>query len=1267
MRTTRTSLVFLLIPGLLFSSVRPVCRSAYGQRVDRHDAGAMILAGAQHAYNEHKYEFAANRFREFLAQHRDHRSLPDGYYGLGMSLLRIPEKDYAGAVQAFRNVVGRANFRERASALYWTAVGLKGVAEQELAAVETDPPNAGRHRDQSRRQLEESARHFGEAAKAYLVEVKEPVPAELPVQARWASRARADQCHILLELGKFGEVHQVAAATLQDPKMAEGPYRDATLYHLGYAAFMLKNYLEAGRALSRLHPFQQSFGLHARYLLARTHHLANERHEAEAQYKAVVVEYRERRLNAQDALKHIGSLTHWELESFASLSRGPTPEHVARALFYQSLLACEQERYAEAHEGFAAFVQQYPDSPLLSEAKLRQGFCLMEQKQFVDASRLLDTLKEDTAVADRALWWLGRCRIQGTAPAAGEAYARAVTNGLGLLVRAADLAAKRSVQDAGAATRQVDILLEIADALMRAGRHPEAEKKYEQVLREKKAKDRAEEAMQRRATALHLAGAYEKSDRVCAEFAQKFPDSILTPAVLFRGAENAYFLALKKTTGGDEKSRADSDRLFSDAIKRYRRVSADYPDFTYANPARRSMADAYYRLGRYDDAATALGAIPEDAWSGDLKSVPYLLAECLLRTAPSAAGDAVSASQLVARLERIAKLLERFTAAGPTDPQAADALFKLGRCYQRLAAVMSANPAERTQMWQKARATYDRLLQPGATGESVAAAVFERANCLALLGDHNTAMHELGRFRGDPLKNTAVAAPAIVRLSIMWRERNKPHDAERMLQQFRAQREPALLKDPKSRDLAFELQYEHALAFKAVAKPDAALEIFARVIKEAPDTAAGINSVWRAAQCRREGLAKQLPWALKTITRHGVSPQDDARARQVIEKQPLALRETLESLQSLADRLGGEPGSLPHQWLLYEAAWCARTVGEIESTLARWKLEQSALAEARKRNKQPALRLPIIPLSAASPRTMELLARQCYLRLIAAAPAAPLTAHARLELAEMLAARGNSDEAAIVLREGAEQMSTHGLADQLRIRLAALALDRNSVDAALIHLHAVTNSPDRSVAISAAYLLGEAFAQQEDWKKVIPQLLPFRDNGHLQRIARVSDRALIRLAEAYSREEQWEQSRRTFEAAVQRFRSGPWLDEAQYGIGCAWQKVNDFDKAVQAYLRVAQASVSEWAAKSQLQIGRCRAAQKRHEDAVNALLAVVYTFDYPEWSVVALQEAADACVAQDQSPRAARLWRKLVDEHPDSAQAAAARKHLAGIDEKEVQ
>ena len=172
---------------------------------------------------------------------------------------------------------------------------------------------------------------------------------------------------------------------------------------------------------------------------------------------------------------------------------------------------------------------------------------------------------------------------------------------------------------------------------------------------------------------------------------------------------------------------------------------------------------------------------------------------------------------------------------------------------------------------------------------------------------------------------------------------------------------------------------------------------------------------------------------------------------------------------------------------------------------------------------------------------------------------------------------------------------------------------------------------------------------------------PFRDQGPLQNIPGVTDHALLRLGHVYASLTQWDQSRQSMEILLQRFPQSPWVHDARYGIGWAWQNQKQHDNAVNTYKQVTGGTAAEVAAKAQLQIGLCRLEQKRHQEAANALLVVPFTYDYPDLSALALCEASRCFVELKQPDQAAKLLEKVVKDHPQSQWAQVAKLRLAEI------
>jgi len=1409
MRQVRVSGLVLALAASLAAT-----QGARGQRLDPEKAALLVLNSARRAYNEKKYAFAAQRFDEFLKRYGGHREASAAWYGLALSLLEAPEKNFPRAAEALRRVTADKTFPDRPLALYYLGMAQRGMGNRATAKVadnrakaatyhatarallaqalakekqagrlrasaarnqargaaktkeaqglrnrsgqmvakatalrkqaeqvdkaatvksakaaamrkeadqlaKASPDNAAKAkkmRDDAGRLAREATaagaraagmrkeagglrktasaqlvkipaaekeadnlrkaakavtvqavavakqgrefrakaqqakakgdaklretpqlpaeaqRRFAEAAGSFAAATAafSALPKKTPEDLQWIARTSSDTCEMLLRTGKFKEAGERAAAMLGDTTVAKGSYRGLGLYYFGYARLATKDYLDAGRALSKLAPFRQEFGLHARFLLARVHHLSDERPEAAAQYKSVLADFASRKKSPAE----------------------PAPDYVLRAEFYIALMACEDGRYGNAADGFSALLKKHLDSSLVSEAQLRVGFCQMRMGEFSEAIRTLQPLVGHRRLGDRATWWLGLAQIGAADAKKGAARAAGLRVAIDTLRRASDLAGQLARSDPAAKIRRGDILLELGDAQQLAGRYREAAGTYQRALAEKNNPQRDQEAMQRQAAALHLAGDYANSDVVCGKFEQAYPKSVLLPEVLFCGAENAYLTAVKVARNVNLPNRArELAKRFAPAIARYRRVIERHPGFARVNHARQGMGMSYYRLGRYAKAIAPFEAIRADERDGELAATGYLLADCLIRTLPTDAGDALRAARLVRQAGRAAKLLEVFLGAHPKRPEAPDAMLKLGHCRQRIGEVLAPGPG-RVAAFKLAREVYDRFVREFAKHPSRPTALFERAKCLVEMGNRGGAISELNAFRTDPLRRSWIAPLAVIRLSALLRMQRAPAEAVKVITPERAYHEGALLRDPTRKGWAPALQYEHALAVKEAGKPADAAKMFDALVRRFPGRPEAVNAVWRAAQCRREQSSARLAEARRTLAKPGAKPQEIQAADKLMTESLNGLRKTVEDLLVQAEMLDRRaPDSTAHLRMRYEAAWCYRVLAAAEIQAARRKLARD------QQQRRP------VPIRAVSVRATEQAARDQYERLIAAAPRAALANQARFELAEMLAERGDQDAALALLAAGLAKSPPPALAEQMRLRSAACLLAKGDPKAAQAHVRAVMDNPKSAFAAQARYLAGEVALQQRDWAGAVRQLLVFRDDKRFQQVAGIADRALLRLGHAYARARQWPQSRQALEVLVQRFRGrSPWIADGFYGIGRAWRQAKRYDNAVRAYQEVTRRTSAEVAAKAQVGIGACRLEQKRYDEATRALLVVPLTYGYAELSAKALCEAGRANVAAKRPVEAAKLFRQVIENHPKSRWAETARKRLNEIE-----
>ncbi len=365
---------------------------------------------------------------------------------------------------------------------------------------------------------------------------------------------------------------------------------------------------------------------------------------------------------------------------------------------------------------------------------------------------------------------VARARAIGAVdPANAPVYLQAAKSTIGILEKAAEKAGELSKTDPDAKGRRGEMLLEIGDTEILAKLFKEAAATYEKVFSEFSGTERAEIALQRQITALHLAGQYAESDALCDKFVKTFPRSILLAAVDFCGAENLCLAAMNASADPKTaENRAACEKKFDNAITRYQKLVGKYPEFNYVNLARYGMGSAQYQRGQFSSAFDTLTSVLDADRNGELAAINYVAADSLMRQFPPETNDALQAALLIDAAEQAARLLEKFAGSPTKTPQVADAMLKLGHCYLRIGELV-VDPAERTKLLTQARQILEKLMQEIPTAPAFPAAVLERARCMALMGDVGGAMNEYNRFNGDPLKQHPLAPLAMIRQAELLR------------------------------------------------------------------------------------------------------------------------------------------------------------------------------------------------------------------------------------------------------------------------------------------------------------------------------------------------------------------------------------------------------------------------------------------------------------------------------------------------------------------
>ncbi len=1188
--------------------------SLVAAQADPNQQAETILNAGRKAYNDGNPQFAAERFTEVLNKFGNTQWATDARYGLGLALLELPNPDYTKALEYFTNVINDVNFPSRAYALYYAAICHRGLGLKEYAEGLAKPQEMPQRSQTAASKFAEALKLLSQSREAF----------EKSNNAEWATRVRCDIAEMQLRLNKPQDARTAVEPLVKDPQYATSKYRPLGLYYHGTAAFLMNDLATAAKSLGLLTPYDQPFGPHARYLRGRIHMADGENAEAALCFDAVVTDYAKQKAAAMEALKQPNNFKNnpWEKTRLEALAQGPVPDYVAGSVFYAASLNYEAGQFAEALSKFERFLKDYATSPLKDDALLRLGFCQVQMRQWDAAIKTLQPLTHHPRLADQALLWLGKAQAEQAAavePNNPNLKAQTYTNAINTLRSAAE---KANRPEPDAKTRRGHILLELADTQLAAHRPQEAAATYELIQNEKLLPHKTEEVLQRLITAYHLAGDWAKSEARIAAFQKQFPDSPLLPLVLFRGAENSY---AKAELLAKQNKPAEAKTAFAEAEKQYAALVEKFPEFEKVHRARFAQAMCWMANHDYEKAIRALEAIPAPNRTGELASVPYVLAVCQLRTAPVKADDALQDNILREKLTAAISLLDGFIAAHPKAEQTPDALVKLGHSYKRLALQLPPGN-ERNDLLNKARATLERLLREFPQSDSLGEATLERAKVLVAQGDRNGAINALRGFANDPLQKSPVAAFAMIYCGSLLREQNQPAEAGKILQQAREKLENTLGARHEHDTVAL-LRYHHGIALQESQKLAEARVAFEQALQAAPRSPLAVEATLRLLSAQTEERKQKLT-ELEKQKKPGLTPQQLAAIDASIRNLHNELVHLGQLFEQRADQYRTDyPNSETRARMLYEAAWIYRTT-------------QSD------------------PVPA-------------YRKLIVQFPDLSLAVEARLELAEWLADRGHNDEVIPLLKaaidaEPTDQPTPPETLDRIRLRLGAMYFAQKDYEAAKSQFDAVGNNEKSPLRAHGLYRAAEcwlALGQPDDAQK---QLAIFRDNPAFHNIVGVSDRALLRLGHALIQLKRWNDARGVFRTLISRFgNNNPWAIDALYGIAWTYQNLGRYDDAVNAYAQVTQATTDDRAGRAYLQIGLCRAATKKWAEAGKAFEAVYFGYDFPDLKFPAMIEHARV-LAEDKKPEEAikLLERVIKDAPPQSEWTQAAQEQREKLKNK---
>lgn len=486
-------------------------------------------------------------------------------------------------------------------------------------------------------------------------------------------------------------------------------------------------------------------------------------------------------------------------------------------------------------------------------------------------------------------------------------------------------------------------------------------------------------------------------------------------------------------------------------------------------------------------------------------------------------------------------------------------------------------------------------------------------------------------------------------------------------------------------------------------KHDSAVATYARLLEEHPESVHGMQALFERGQAlvalgrpdeaaesfesllQLEGVERFAPHALNHLGAIAMarSDYDEAAARYdaigSYEVDPALAGEALfqkgQALTALERFKDAEKAfaEVAAEYPLHDRAALARAnaalsiarQGDAARTLATIKaFDEKALGAV-----SPELRTSLLYEKAWAQRSLEQNddAAATYRTIIEIESASDLRPYARVELAELLAAKREFDNAAALLREVAydDDSLPGALHERGLYRLGVSEYELGRHREAADTLSQFIRAHDESGMIGSARLLcGESLFKLGEYREALP---------HLEAVAKIEDAgddlrapALLRLGECRAHLQNWDASEEAFAQYLKAYPESDVWFQAQFGIG--WARENDgrFDDAVAAYRTVVDRHQGATAARAQFQIGECLFAQKKHDEAVRELLKVDILYAYPEWSSAALFEAGKCFEAMHQIGQAKRQYELVQARYADTKWADMAGKRLADLAKRDL-
>lgn len=237
-------------------------------------------------------------------------------------------------------------------------------------------------------------------------------------------------------------------------------------------------------------------------------------------------------------------------------------------------------------------------------------------------------------------------------------------------------------------------------------------------------------------------------------------------------------------------------------------------------------------------------------------------------------------------------------------------------------------------------------------------------------------------------------------------------------------------------------------------------------------------------------------------------------------------------------------------------------------------------------------------------------------------------------------------------------LSTHELADEVRLRLGMSLFRQEQYDKAAVTLKAQTSEhPNGELAGPARFLAAESLFRLDKFSEA----LPLFEKVAADKVDKYHAQSLYRAGTCAADASNWPQSQKYYEDLISQFSTFEQINEARYGLALALQNQQRLDDARKLYEQVTEQTETETAAKARFMVGEIAFAQDKHEEAIEQYLLVAVGYPYKQWQAIARFESGRCFMALGKKDQAIAALKIVVDKFPDHPKAADAAKLLGEL------